>query len=427
MALYQRTSTHLSLIQSTAPDPLLTARLTQLVARARSAVTGTRRATWRDAARFLTDGLPGGGLPLATLVDTRRADLRRGRQSSSAGGSAPTPRSSPPSRPPTPCAQMTRPGGEYETYYSSHPAAPSRPQVWTNNAQAAAICLVLGAFFGIPVLWILFLNMLNLGVGIGLMSSAGRLDTFLGLVLPHGLLELTAVFVAAGTGMRLGWTVIDPGPRTRRAALAGTGPSGRRHGHRPCAGPVRLGPHRRLRHPFRPARPGPASASASPRNSPSSRTCTSWAAVPPARASWATWRRAPAAPNFRRPRDVRAAPLTCYSPLRPQKPLTRSAWGGRFKRLPRTGQVRDHWLTSLSLSPEIPFPSDEPFRITIRRKKPIRSAEMLLIESEPPERETRKRRTRSEPQSTGNRTRKSLIESETRNTEGKRPEESPRG
>jgi uncharacterized membrane protein SpoIIM required for sporulation len=75
----------------------------------------------------------------------------------------------------------------------------------------------------LPVIWILFQNMLNLGVGIGLMSSAGRLDTFLGLVLPHGFLELTAVFVAAGTGLRLGWTLIDPGPRSRRVALAEEG------------------------------------------------------------------------------------------------------------------------------------------------------------------------------------------------------------
>ena len=45
VTLYQRTATHLSLIQSSAPDPQLTGRLTQLVARARSTVTGTRRAS----------------------------------------------------------------------------------------------------------------------------------------------------------------------------------------------------------------------------------------------------------------------------------------------------------------------------------------------------------------------------------------------
>ncbi|GGT35794.1 stage II sporulation protein M [Streptomyces purpureus] len=222
VSLYQRTATHLSLIQSSAPDPMLTARLTQLVARARAAVTGTRRASWRDAARFLTSGFPAAvyrsrhwWIPTAVLSTLVAAligwwiSTHPEVQASIAA--------------PQELREMTRPGGQYETYYSSHPAASFAAQVWTNNAQAAAMCLVLGAFLCVPVIWILFLNMLNLGVGIGLMSSAGRLDTFLGLVLPHGLLELTAVFVAAGTGLRLGWTVIDPGPRTRRAALAQQG------------------------------------------------------------------------------------------------------------------------------------------------------------------------------------------------------------
>jgi uncharacterized membrane protein SpoIIM required for sporulation len=73
------------------------------------------------------------------------------------------------------------------------------------------------------VLWVLASNILNIGVGIGLMASAGRLSFFMGLLLPHGLLELTAVFIAAGVGLRLGWTVIDPGPRPRTAALAAEG------------------------------------------------------------------------------------------------------------------------------------------------------------------------------------------------------------
>ncbi|MEU3664721.1 stage II sporulation protein M [Streptomyces sp. NPDC032940] len=222
VVLYQRAATHLSLIQSSAPDPQLTGRLSQLVARARSAVTGTRRASWRDVTRFLTQQFPAAvyrarhwWVPTA-LISTAVAVLL--------GwwiGSHPEVQST--IAAPSELRELTRPGGQYETYYSSHPAASFAAQVWTNNAWAAALCLILGVFLGLPVIWILFQNMLNLGIGFGLMSSAGRLDTFLGLVLPHGLLELTAVFVAAGTGLRLGWTLVDPGPRTRRTALAEEG------------------------------------------------------------------------------------------------------------------------------------------------------------------------------------------------------------
>jgi uncharacterized membrane protein SpoIIM required for sporulation len=55
------------------------------------------------------------------------------------------------------------------------------------------------------------------------MAANDRTGLFFGLILPHGLLELTAVFVAFGLGLRLGWTVVDPGPRTRSRALAEEG------------------------------------------------------------------------------------------------------------------------------------------------------------------------------------------------------------
>ncbi|MFI5526904.1 stage II sporulation protein M [Streptomyces platensis] len=224
VALYQRTTTHLSLLLSSAPDPALTSRLTSLVARARSTVTGARKASWRDTARFFTTAFPAAVYRLrhwwipTAILSTAVAALM-------GWWIATHPEVQAAIGAPEDLRDMTRPGGQYETYYSSHPAASFAAQVWTNNAQAVALCLVLGAFAGLPVLWVLFQNMLNLGVGIGLMSSAGRLDTFLGLILPHGLLELTAVFVAAGIGLRLGWTLIDPGPRTRRTALAEEGRS----------------------------------------------------------------------------------------------------------------------------------------------------------------------------------------------------------
>ncbi|MBQ0987225.1 stage II sporulation protein M [Streptomyces sp. F63] len=222
VSLYQRTATHLSQLQSSAPDPQLTGRLTQLTARARSTVAGTRRASWRDAGHFLAAGFP------AALYRTRHWWLTTALVSillaAVSGwwiGTHPEVQAA--IAAPEALREMTRPGGQYESYYSTHAATSFAAQVWTNNAQVAALSLVLGVFLGLPVLWVLLQNMLNLGIGIGLMAAAGRLDVFLGLILPHGLLELTAVFVAAGTGLRLGWTVIDPGGRDRRTALAEEG------------------------------------------------------------------------------------------------------------------------------------------------------------------------------------------------------------
>ncbi|MFP5219592.1 MAG: stage II sporulation protein M [Actinomycetes bacterium] len=218
--LYQRAATSLSVVQSASPDPALVARLSSLVARARSAVTGGRAAVWRDVGGFLREGFPAicyrtrwwwAGAAIFFLV----VALGWGTYIAS------SPEAQLAVAPPEVVKQLVE--EDFENYYSSDPAQDFAARVFTNNAYVAAQAILFGVLLGIPVLFVLYLNAVNVGVAGGLMAANDRTGLFFGLILPHGLLELTAVFVACGLGLKLGWTVVDPGPRTRSQALSEEG------------------------------------------------------------------------------------------------------------------------------------------------------------------------------------------------------------
>ncbi|HLR95385.1 MAG TPA: stage II sporulation protein M [Jiangellaceae bacterium] len=218
--LYRRTSGHLATLRSTTPDPALVTRLSTLLAQARSRVTGTADPGFRDITRFFTVGFP------AALYRERRWWLTTMAAfvlvtALLAWWTATTPSVQSLLGTPEDIRQLVE--EDFENYYSEHPAASFAARVWTNNAWLAALCLVSGILLGLPVIYLLVMNAANLAVSAGLMAAAGRLDVFFGLITPHGLLELTAVFVAAGAGLRLGWAVIDPGAMTRSAAIAQRG------------------------------------------------------------------------------------------------------------------------------------------------------------------------------------------------------------
>jgi uncharacterized membrane protein SpoIIM required for sporulation len=91
--------------------------------------------------------------------------------------------------------------------------------VLVNNIQVSFAAFAAGVLFGIGSVLILAFNGANLGVALGLFIVAGQQSRFWGLILPHGLLELSAVVIAGAAGMALGWALVVPGDRTRAAAF----------------------------------------------------------------------------------------------------------------------------------------------------------------------------------------------------------------
>ena len=203
VALYQRTTTHLSAVQAAAHDPVLAAGLSSRVARARAAVTGAHAADWGVVGRFVLVSFP------AMAYRARWWWLAR----SPALQAALLPASA--------VRQLVN--HRFQGYYSQYAAPAFAAQVWTHNVWAAALALIFGIALGLPTLLILFENAANIGVDGALMISHGRGVLFFALITPHGMLELSAVFLAAATGLRLGWAVIDPGHRPRGQALAEEG------------------------------------------------------------------------------------------------------------------------------------------------------------------------------------------------------------
>lgn len=111
---------------------------------------------------------------------------------------------------------------DFIDYYSENPAASFAGQVWTNNAWIAAQCIAFG-ITGVWVPYVVLQNAQNLGLTAAVLFSFGHGDTFFLYIAPHGMLELTAIFVAAAGGLRIFWAWVAPGNRTRGQALAEDG------------------------------------------------------------------------------------------------------------------------------------------------------------------------------------------------------------
>jgi len=218
---YQQVATHLSVVRSAAADASVVAYLSGILSRARTRSAGTSSASWRDVGTFFAETFPAalyrmrawwlGTLAANVLVTAVMTWwLLENPQVESRMMS------------PAEIDQLVN--ADFENYYSENAAAHFAAHVWTNNAWVAALCISLGVL-GVPVVWLLFDNIANLAVIGSIMIRHDRGDLFFGLILPHGLLELTAVFVAGGVGLRLFWSWVEPGPLSRGQSLAREGRS----------------------------------------------------------------------------------------------------------------------------------------------------------------------------------------------------------
>lgn len=91
--------------------------------------------------------------------------------------------------------------------------------LFTHNIQVTLLVFAVGLLGGILSAVLLFFNGIGLGSLGWLYWTKGHALFFFAWILPHGVLELSAIFIAGGAGFVLGRSVLSPGRLTRRRAL----------------------------------------------------------------------------------------------------------------------------------------------------------------------------------------------------------------
>jgi uncharacterized membrane protein SpoIIM required for sporulation len=218
--LYQRTSAHLAHVQGTYRDGALSVRLSRLVGDASNALYGSRGGAVRSLAHFVGTEFPAAVWDLRRLVAVAAAAtfvpavvVAVWLSVSDAAVEASAPEA----------VREAYVAQDFEAYYSSAPAGQFATEVLVNNIRVSFLAFALGATLCIGALAILAFNGANVGQAAGLFHAVGEAPKFYGLILPHGLLELTAVVIAGAAGLRIGWSILAPGDRSRAPALAEEG------------------------------------------------------------------------------------------------------------------------------------------------------------------------------------------------------------
>ena len=91
--------------------------------------------------------------------------------------------------------------------------------IMTNNIKVAFLGFATGVTFGVLTVLLTAYNGFMIAFIAVAVNSVGRGPELLAFVLPHGVIELTAIFISCGAGLMMGAALIRPGNLSRRDAL----------------------------------------------------------------------------------------------------------------------------------------------------------------------------------------------------------------
>ncbi|MGN7470325.1 stage II sporulation protein M [Brevibacillus sp. SAFN-007a] len=213
--LYKKASAQLALVRSYHPTDEITLYLNQLVSRAHNLTYKQQSGSWQQLRHFF-------GVRLIGLIHTRIGFVGMAALLFVMGGVSGF------------AAVLTDPLNLYyvlpqgmaeqidPTRLGEGHAALNSPvlstMIMTNNMKVAILAFVSGITFGLVPIYLLLVNGLLVGALAAVYYQADSSYAFWAYILPHGVIELTAIFIAGGAGLHMGYRLLVPGRYARHYA-----------------------------------------------------------------------------------------------------------------------------------------------------------------------------------------------------------------